>query len=338
MKKIRIGIVGAGEMADRLHLPWIKAIKNCEPRAICRRNLGKAGAIAEKHGVPMIFSDYKEMIKSASVDAVIISSPNNLHSEMALYAMKNKKHVLVEKPMALTIKDLGLMIKAARKNKVILMAEHPLRFDPYIEKMRELVAAGRIGRVLGIRGRHSHSGPEYWSKTAKWYMDEKSGGGALHDLGIHIYDTARHIINKEAVRVSCVEKTIKKKARVNDNAVFTVEFKDGGMGVFEASWTGYPPEFTLSIYGDRGSIFYTHGNHSLKLELWDPENAKKPFTFIQPKVALKQRYQNPVAYFAQCVARHKTPFIDGVEAAKSTAVIIASHVAARTGRPQAAKF
>lgn len=316
-------------MADRLHVPWIKAVKNCEPRAICRRDLAKAGAIAEKHGVPMIFSDYREMIKSASVDAVIITTPSSLHCEMALYAMKHKKHVLVEKCMALTVADLRKMVSAAKKNRVILMAEHPLRFDPYIEKMRNLVEDGKIGRVLGIRGRHSHSGPEYWSKEARWYMDEKKGGGALHDLGIHIYDTARHIVKKDAARVTCVEKTVEKKARVNDNALFTVEFKDGTAGVFEASWTGYPPEFTLSIYGSKGSIFYTHGNRSLKLELWDPRNAKKPFTFIQPKVNPKPRWPNPVAYFAQCIAKGQKPFVDGAEAAKSTAVVIAAHRAAK---------
>ena len=331
--KIRIGIIGAGEMASRLHIPWIKAARNAEIAALCRRDAAKAFSLAIKHGIRAVYTDYRDLLSEKSIDAVIIATPNSLHCVQAAAAARAGKHIFIEKPMALSVAELETIIREAEKCRVILMAGHPLRFDRGIIKVKQAVDSGIIGRVLSMRGRLGHAGPEKWSAAAKWYFDSKQGGGCLPDLGIHIFDAMRFVSRKDASSVYCLTKTNMKKALVDDNAAAVVEFTDGTSGSFDVSWTAVPQELSLSVYGDKGSIFFNAGTREVKVELVNAKTGK--FRLIKPRIPAAGRSDNPLAHFIECVRENKRPLIDGREAFNSTALIIAALQSAETGRRQA---
>jgi UDP-N-acetylglucosamine 3-dehydrogenase len=212
MKKIRIGIIGAGKIAERTHLPQYAASKQAEVVAICDIIKKKADRLAGMYKVPKVYADYKKMIKEAGIDAVSVCTPNYLHAPMTIFAAKNKKHVLCEKPMSITVKDMKAMIKACRDNKVTLMVEQSHRFDPAHEVLHDYIAKGTIGRILNVRGKLGHAGPEYWSTDSPWFFQkQKSGGGVSVDVGIHILDLIRFVVGKDITEVSGQTGTLDKK-------------------------------------------------------------------------------------------------------------------------------
>ncbi len=337
MKKIKIGIIGAGKIAERLHLPSYKETKKAEVIAICDVIRNKAERLAKMFNIPNIYTDYKQMIKEGGIDAVSICTPNYLHCEMTVFAANNKKHVLVEKPMALSIKEMKKMINVCKKNNVILMVEQTQRFDPAHEVFRDLVQSGVLGKIIAVRGKLGHSGPEFWSDESPWFFDKKkSGGGATMDVGIHILDLIRFITGKDIDSVSSImSNLVKKKLKLEDNVASVIKFKDGTMGIFETSWTTSPYEVTVQVYGEKGKAIVSQANYDpQRIRAWkvDPKNPYNTVEEIKVKIPKKSRHINPCVYFVNCILKNQKPFIDGVEGMKSMAVILAAIKSAKTGK------
>lgn len=338
MAKIRVAVIGAGKIAERLHLPQYKELKNVEVAAICDIIKPKADALAKQFGIPAVYTDYKKMIKEAGIGAVSVCTPNYLHAPMSIFAAKNKKHVLVEKPMGISVKEMKAMIKAAKDNKVQLMVEQTHRFDPAHEVLKDVVDSGIIGKVVSVRGKLGHSGPEFWSDNSPWFFDEKkSGGGVTVDVGIHILDVIRFITGKDIKEVTgYMANLVKKKAKLEDNMEAAMKFKDGTLGVCEASWTNSPYEVVVQLYGTKGKAMVNQSNYDPKrVRVWtvDPKNPYSTVKEIDYKVPEKSRNGGPVAHFIDCAFGKKKCIIDGTEGMKSAAVILATRVSAKTGKP-----
>jgi len=335
MKKIKVGIIGAGKIAERLHLPSYKETKNAEVVAICDIKREKAERLAKMFNIPQIYTDYKEMIRQAGIDAVSVCTPNYLHCEMTVFAANNKKHVLVEKPMALTIAEMKKMINVCKKNNVVLMVEQTQRFDPAHEVFRDLINSGVLGKIIAVRGKLGHSGPEFWSDDSPWFFDKKkSGGGVTMDVGIHILDLIRFVTGKEVDSVAAtVNNLVKKKIKLEDNVEAVLKFKDGTMGVFETSWSTSPYEVTVQVYGEKGKAIVSQANYDpQRIRAWkvDPKDPYNTIEEIKVKIPKKSRYINPCAYFIRCIINNEKPHIDGVEGMKSMAVILAALKSAKT--------
>ncbi len=338
MGKLKIGIIGAGKIAERLHLPGYKDASGSEVVAICDLNKRKAEKLAKMFNVPNVYTDYKKMIAEAGIDAVSVCLPNYLHAPVTIFAAKNKKHVLVEKPMGLSVKEMKLMIKTAKANKVVLMVEQTHRFDPAHEVLKDVVDSGIIGDIVSVRGKLGHSGPEFWSDDSPWYFDEKkSGGGCATDVGIHILDVIRFITGKEVHSVtSFMANLVKKKFKLEDNIEAAVKFTDGTLGVYEASWTNSPYEVVVQLYGTKGKAIVNQSNYDPKrVRVWtvDPKNPYSTVKEVDYTVPEKSRLAGPVPHFVDCVLNGKKCIIDGTEGMKSAAVIIATRQAAKTGKP-----
>jgi UDP-N-acetylglucosamine 3-dehydrogenase len=337
MRKIRIGIIGAGKIAERTHLPQYGELKDVEVVAICDVIKKKAGRLAKMFNVPHVYTDYKKMIKEAGIDAVSVCTPNFLHAPMTIFAAKNKKHVLVEKPMGISVKEMKQMIAACRQNKVKLMVEQTHRFDPAHEVLKDVVDSGIIGDVVSVRGKLGHSGPEYWSNDSPWFFEEKkSGGGVTVDVGIHILDVMRFITGKEIASVSgYMANLVKKKMKLEDNVEAALKFTDGTIGVYEASWTNSPYEVVVQLYGTKGKAMVNQANYDPKrVRVWtvDPKNPYSTIKEIEYKVPAKSRNKGPIAHFIDCVFKGKKCVIDGTEGMKSAAVILATRQSAKTGK------
>ncbi|MCE5300054.1 MAG: Gfo/Idh/MocA family oxidoreductase [Spirochaetia bacterium] len=338
MKKLRVGVIGAGKIAERLHLPGYKDTPAAEVVAICDVIKSKADALAKQFNIPAVYTDYKKMIKEAGIDAVSVCLPNYLHAPVTIFAAQNKKHILVEKPMGLSVKEMKLMIKTAKANKVMLMVEQTHRFDPAHEVLKDVVDSGIIGKIVSIRGKLGHSGPEYWSDNSPWYFEEKkSGGGCTTDVGIHILDVIRFITGKEIESVTgFMANLVKKKFILEDNVEAALKFTDGSIGVYEASWTNSPYEVVVQLYGTKGKAIVNQSNYDpQRVRVWtiDPKNPYGSIKEVKYTVPEKSRLGGPVQHFVDCVLNKKKCIIDGTEGMKSAAVIIATRQSAKTGKP-----
>ncbi len=338
MKKIKVGIIGAGKIAERLHLPQYKECQNVEIVAICDIIKKKAIKLAEQYNIKKIYSDYKEMIQNSGLDAVSVCTPNYLHAPMTIFAAKNKKHVLVEKPMALSVKEMKNMIAECKKNRVVLMVEQTQRFDPAHEVLKEVVDSGILGKIVTIRGKLGHSGPEFWSDDSPWFFDKKkSGGGVSVDVGIHILDLIRFVLNNGEITgvFAKIANLIKKKIKLEDTINAVIKFKNGIMGVFEASWSTSPYEVRVEVCGSHGKAIVQQANADpQRIRVWtiNPENPYNTIKEHTYKIPEKSKLISPCAHFINCIIKGQKPIIDGVEGMKSMAVILAALKSAKTGK------
>jgi predicted dehydrogenase len=285
-----------------------------------------------------ILTDWRKLVKSEEINAVYVATPNYLHEEMVVASAKNKKHILVEKPMTISLKAGKRMVRAAKRNKVILMVEQSQRFDPVHMAAKKLIDSGVLGKINMVRGRIGHAGPEYWSEgKSDWFYDKnKSGGGAMVDIGVHILDLIRWLVNKEVVEVFADIKRLEKNVPVEDNGNVLLRFADGTIGGFECSWTTRPYEVNTFIYGQRGKLITSLGKSKpVVLSLVAAGGRRDPNCLLKeivPKIPSGNAWANAMHYFVRCVRNKKKPFVDGVEGLETVKVLLATYRAARQKR------
>lgn len=201
---------------------------------------------------PNFTTDLKQALQNEEIDAVYISSANSLHFEQAIAALKAKKHVMCEKPMALNISDAKEMISQAEINGVILGVNYHLRNSALIKKMRELIAAGSIGDVLTIRFCHAVSLPE---KLQGWRINTPSEGGVVLDITVHDIDTLRFLLDDEPVSVNAMAQTgLISPNNVSETVMGTIEFAKGTLVSFFDSFTAKHFQTSIDVIGTKGTL------------------------------------------------------------------------------------
>jgi predicted dehydrogenase len=216
--KVKIGVIGAGNISS-LHVSGFKSHPNAEIVAVCDNRLRKAEKRAAQWGVEKVFKKYEELLKQSDIDAVAILTPHYLHAPMVIAAAEAGKHVLVEKPMAVSLGEADAMISAARKAGVFLMvAENQVFHPPHVE-VKRMIEAGEIGEPVMIRlslgwgtGRLSDNPADFakglaaydercmqvnpdWEAGDMWRLDpKKRGGGSLIDEGHHRFSVADYLL------------------------------------------------------------------------------------------------------------------------------------------------
>jgi UDP-N-acetylglucosamine 3-dehydrogenase len=338
---VRVGIIGCGKITERASLPnLINYNGKCRVSCLCDIIKGKAGYLSKKFelGNIDIVSDWRNLVRRKDIDAVFVNTPNYLHEEMAVGAANNKKHVLVEKPITISIKAADNMIKAARKNKVFLMVEQTQRFDPIHQAAKEVIDSGILGKIHNIRGRIGHAGPEYWSEgKAHWFYDKKkSGGGCMVDIGVHIADLVRWFKAKRVVEVFARVQTLEKKLPVDDNATVFLKFEDGTKGEFECSWTTRPYEVLTYVYAEKGKMTTAIGSKQpVVVTLAKTGKGEDPnYTLKEeyPRIGSGGGWENAVHYFIDCVKNGRRPFVSGEEGQETLKVILAAYESNKLGK------
>ena len=324
---VRIGVIGCGAITEIKHLPGFAKCRNGKVVAAADIDEKKAKRLAGKFGIEDCYRDYREMLERDDIDAVTVATPNFLHREMAVASARAKKHILVEKPIATSVKEADEMVKSAGKNRVILMVEQTFRFMPVTQKARDLLKKGVIGRVSTVRGRVGHGGPESWSPAGTWFFKKKAAiGGAMIDIGIHEMDAIRWMLGKEVKEVLAFTGILeKKRIEVEDNGICIFKFKDGTFGVMEASWTTRPGSVLTSFYGEKGTMVVDACNKAITIQLASGKT-------LTPKIPSRSMYGSPYQYFVNCVEGRKKPFVSGEEGKRSLEVIMASYKSSATGK------
>jgi xylose dehydrogenase (NAD/NADP) len=197
-EKVKWGILGCAGIAERAFLPAIKKARQAEIMAIASRDLEKARSWAEKFQLKKAYGSYEELLADPEIEAVYIPLPNHLHYPLTIQALRAGKHVLCEKPLALTAAQAREMFSEAEKNQRVLMEGFMYRFHPRLRKAQELLEAGLIGPPRFLRATFHFffdRGPENY----RWYPHY--GGGALYDVGCYTINAARLFFKAEPEEV-----------------------------------------------------------------------------------------------------------------------------------------
>jgi len=198
MATLRWGILSTANIADEKVIPGIRRAARCEVAAIGSRNEARGRAVAGRHGIPRVHGSYEALLADPDVDAVYIPLPNHLHAEWTLAAARAGKHVLCEKPLAMNAADAERMIEGCRAEGVTLMEAFMYRLHPSWVAVRELVEAGRIGRLTAVSSWFSY----YNDDPANIRNIRAYGGGALFDIGCYPVNLSRMLLGGEPERVA----------------------------------------------------------------------------------------------------------------------------------------
>lgn len=250
----RVGVIGGGAIAQACHLPGYRRHPNARLVAVADPVEARHGEIEDAFGPINLYTDYRTMLAKEQLDVVSVCSPNKYHAAHTIAALNAKCHVLCEKPIAVTLREAGRMIEAARKNRRKLMIGFTHRLLSGPRRCKELLQDGAIGKPFMARVRFAHGGPlSGWAKDAWFHNKVVAAGGALLDMGIHAIDLCHWLIGPVA-EVHARTMTFVKNKDVDDNAVVLLRFKSGALGYIEVGWTSKPGFSGLEIYGTDGTL------------------------------------------------------------------------------------
>jgi predicted dehydrogenase len=247
MANLRWGVLSTAKIARTKVIPAIAAAQGCDVVAIASRDPTTARTTAEALGIPTAHGSYDALLADPGVDAVYIPLPNHLHAEWTMAAARAGKHVLCEKPLALTAAEAERMIEACNASGVLLMEAFMYRHHPTWVAARELIAAGRIGDLVAVQSWFSFFNDD--PSNIRNILD--AGGGALYDIGCYCVDLSRMLFGSEPTGV---QSWIRRDPVAGIDTVVTaiLEF-DGGVASFTAS-TRAEDDQRVHIHGTAGRI------------------------------------------------------------------------------------
>ena len=252
--KIKWGVIGCGGIADRRTIPGMMLADNAELIAVMDANGEVAEKVREKYNAKYAFDNYEELLALDEIDAVYIASPVFCHMEQATAAAKAKKHILLEKPMALTADESAEIAAVCEKEGVKLGVGLMMRFHAYHQEMKKIVAAGKLGDIVSMRGQLTCWYPDI---PNNWRQNKAlSGGGALMDMGIHCIDLLQYITGLKATEVTGFAGTQTFSYNADDSAAIVMKMENGALAMVDSNFNipDAAAKCKLEIYGTKGSI------------------------------------------------------------------------------------
>ena len=340
--KLKIGIIGCGMITKERHAPEYYANENCKVVGFFDKDIQRAQAMAEKYGG--VVCDSVDELLSMDLDAVSVCVANAMHAEIAIKALNAGKHVLCEKPMAVTLEQCEAMVEAAEKNQKILMIGHNQRFAAAHQEARRLIQDGAIGKVLSFETKFGHGGPECWTKTPDTWFFHKSQAvfGVMADLGIHKTDLLHYLLGEPIVKVQAIMNTLDKRypdgtlIDVDDNSFCFYQTESGVTGIMHVSWTFYGNEKNSTvIYGTKGVLrCYDDETNALIWERKDGGIVRFDLGYISKNSDATLGIHNNTGVineFVDSILNQREPLTSARESLKAMRVIFAALESARTG-------
>jgi len=298
---VRWGILSTAKIAQEELLPAFEEATNAEVVAIASSN-PKVKDIASKFEIPKVYESYDELLEDPGIDAVYIPLPNALHSYWVKRAAEKGKHVLCEKPAALTASEAEEMVEVCKKNGVIFMEAFMYQFHPQHQRIREIIASGEIGELKIIRVSLSFY-LEDRKKNIR--VDPKLGGGSLYDLGCYCIHTIRNVLRTEPIRVF-VSTQKDPEGKVDMSVVGVMELANGMTALFDASMDRIRQD-QYEIVGTKGSVKTTRAYvpHMFNGEACIVIHTEDGYS--REEKVIGHQYVLQVEHFSQCVLEGRTP-------------------------------
>jgi predicted dehydrogenase len=333
---IHVGLIGCGRVAPR-HAQSFAELADARLVAVADVIESRAQRFAKEHRAEA-YADYRRLLERRDINAVSICTPSGMHAAMAIEAMQAGKHVIVEKPMAMNLRDADRMIATAEAMGLQLCVILQNRYNPPMQDLRRVVDEGKLGRLLlGNATVRWYRPQEYyedgWHGT--WAMD----GGALMNQSIHHIDALQWLMG-DVESVFAYTATLAHKMEAEDVGVVALRFKSGALGTIEGSTVTYPEnlEGSVALFGERGSV-KVGGTALNRKVIWkiegELEHEREWLTRdqVDPPSVYGTSHKHVIADMLGAIRENRAPRTNGRDARKSVALVLAIYESARTGKP-----
>lgn len=356
MKKLKVGIVGVGGIANGAHIPAWKKLQDegiVKLVAFCDVDEKRAQKAAKEFSAKA-FTDYKEMLKE-KIDIVDICTPNYYHSVIAVDAINSGKNVLCEKPDAINVEEVSKMYNAAKKNKKLLMSVRNNRFRNVSRYVKELCDSGELGEIYAARcGYVRRRGVPWWGE---WFTDKKlAGGGPLIDLGVHILDLVMWVTGFPEPKTISASTYLKigKNSRVSDfgwtdfeslkGKIYDVEdlamgfmrFKNSMSLQFEFSWASNieRENFFLELLGTKAGLSYHMNSNGISIKMFGEAHG---YSYdLTPRISVEKDWasghEKQIRHFVNCVLRKEEPEVTPYHGITMIKILTSAYKSAELGK------
>ncbi|MDP1993112.1 MAG: inositol 2-dehydrogenase [Syntrophales bacterium] len=328
MDKINVGVIGAGRIGQ-IHARNIKfRVPGAKLHAVADVNVEAARRVAAELEVPVVTGDHRQLLDDKSIQAIVICSSTDTHAGMMIEAAQAGKHIFCEKPIALDMERIDQALAAVAKSGVKLQVGFNRRFDPSFRKIRELIAAGRIGvpQLLRISSRDPQPPPLDYVMVS---------GGLFLDMMIHDFDMARFLMGEEVTELMAtghclIDPAIGQCGDV-DTAVVVLKFKSGALGTIDNSRRAvYGYDQRVEVFGSEGCA--AAGNKiptEVTLHTADSTMSDKPLYFFLERY--EEAYLAEMREFIGCIREDKVPNVGGLDGKVSVAMGYAALESLKSG-------
>ncbi|MDR3288942.1 MAG: Gfo/Idh/MocA family oxidoreductase [Peptococcaceae bacterium] len=336
-EKLRLAIIGCGRIA-RKHAEAITTLPEAELTAVCDIVPERAQAFASQYKAQP-YEKYEELLQRQDIDIVTIATPSGLHAEIGIAAAQAGKHMLVEKPMAMTLKSADALIAACRQARVKLGVIHQNRYNRSIQLLRGALEQGRFGKLTHGQATVRWNRDDEYYRQAPWRGTKSQDGGVLMNQSIHNIDLLQWMFGPVASVFGYTE-THLRRIEMEDVGVAVLRFQSGALGIIEAASTIYPRniEETLNVFGESGSVMIG-GIAVNRIETWEfPDAAAE-----KQRLFDSQENDPPDVYgfghrrlfldMIQAVKEDRDPAIPGEEGRKAVEIILAVYRCQESKQP-----
>jgi len=327
MDKVRLGIIGCGGMMN-LHVQVIDKAKDVKVTAACDINLKSAQRVAEGLGGDVyVTTDYRTMVDH--VDAVLIALPHDLHYECGMFFARQKKHILMEKPLCNTEEECLRLIETCEEENVLLQCAYPVRWNPGFRKLKELLDSGEFGRVIKL---------SVWTEQLtrinnefSWGRTARLGGGQFFSHGCHYVDIMLWLLGNPVEGAHFGTRVGTPWLLLEGSSDAIIKFENGALGYHGATWgaRGTSLYYTIQVQTEKGLLEYNWRGVN-KIILYDEQSLHIPGEdMVQNTKVLweadynwdKKQTHHEINHFTDCILNGKRPSPDGREALQSLRVI-----------------
>ena len=316
------GLIGTGDIARKRIAPALRDLPSCTLAAVCRGRPELAESFAREFSAPRWYATAAELIADPQVDAVYIATPVRLHAAQAIAAADAGKHVLCEKPMAISVAECDAMIAACRSNGVALGVAYYRHFYPAVARIRNILASGDVGDpVLAQVNAFEHFDPPPEHPRHWLVVRAQAGGGPMFDFGCHRIEVLLDLLGPVRGVTSMVG-NVAFRRDVEDTAIAVLEFERGGYATLSVTHAAREPQDILTIFGTEGSIHVESLNAGvMRVRRGSHETVES----LPPHANL---HQPLIEDFAAAVLAKCTPIVSG-EIGRAVAVVEERIYAAR---------
>ncbi|WNS74827.1 Gfo/Idh/MocA family oxidoreductase [Bacillus sp. DTU_2020_1000418_1_SI_GHA_SEK_038] len=333
---MNFGIVGCGFIAKK-HADAIEKLENAKLIAVCDMVESTMEPYVKQFQAKP-FTDLAEMLNDSSIDIICVCTPSGLHAMIAESAAAAKKHVVLEKPMAMTLEEANRIIQKAETNNVKLTVVHPIRFRPAVQELKKIIDQGLLGKISHASVKVNWNRNQDYYNQSPWRGTKHQDGGVLMNQAIHMLDLLIWIMGQPK-QVFSMETTRLRNIEAEDVSIGVIRFESGALGTVEASTTVYASNFeeSITIFGEKGTIKIGGKNairfEHIQLEGMSNEEAEQ----LKKKINLNPwgvpGHQMIMEDLINAIRENKSPSITGEEGKKALELVLAFYESAQKNSP-----
>lgn len=340
MKKIRIGIIGAGGIAAKMHIPELRSIPGVELKVIAGRKESRLETLCRKFSVPRWTHNYEDLLNDSEIDGIVIALPHPLHVHWGLRVLAAGKHLHIQKPLSTSMDEANQFVEATEKTDLTVLAL-PFVDQPQLTTCHTMVREGDLGKVSAAHARASHGGPEIYYAGIQtileetpnddlWFFDAKRAGvGALFDMGVYAISNLTTILGS-VVSVIGRCTTVAKPTTLEDTAALLLTFESGAVGTVETGWCDGARTNEFSIHGTNGRLTFSFGSNSLLFCHQAPRSGENARPICDSIKLGDSPRENSHEYWIKCIRKGIQPRFSNARSARHITEIMLSGLASST--------